>query len=195
VTTSRTIELIERLGLLLRTHTRQRAAAHGLQPVHVQALDYLARCNRYSNTPLAVARYLHATKGTVSQSLRLLEQRRLLRRNPDPGDRRVVHLRLTARGRKVLGQCRTPGEGGNSGKDSEAASDDELIERGLDRLLRTLQAENGFRTFGQCCTCRHLVRETEQMRCGLTGERLRPEETTQICHEHAVPESAPVAVL
>lgn len=177
---SRTVLLIERIGLLLHNLGRQSAVLQGLQPVHVLALDYLSRCNRYSDTPLATAHYLQSTKGTVSQSLRLLEQRGLLRRKADRNDGRVVHLRLTSRGRRVLDQCRPLIAGLPAGCEDES----QIVEQALESLLHDLQRENGLRTFGQCRTCRHLLREQGRFRCDLTGERLRPVETSQICHEH-----------
>ena len=61
----------------MRTELRKAGADEALQPVHLQALIYLARANRYSNTPQALAEYLGLTKGTVSQTLLLLDRQGL----------------------------------------------------------------------------------------------------------------------
>ena len=63
------LELVERLGNLMRAKLRRVSAQMQLQPVHMQALLYLSQANRYSNTPQALTEYLGLTKGTVSQSL------------------------------------------------------------------------------------------------------------------------------
>ena len=86
------LELVERLGNLLRAEFRRAGADEQLQPVHVHALVYLTRANRYSNTPQAMAEYLGLTKGTMSQSLLLLDRRGLIERYQDDLDRRVVRL-------------------------------------------------------------------------------------------------------
>ena len=70
-------ESIERMAALMRAEERRRCAECGLQPVHLQVLDYLLICNQYSNTPAAVSKYLGMTRGTVSQTLLLLEKKRL----------------------------------------------------------------------------------------------------------------------
>src|SRR5690606_31089029 len=101
-------DLLERLGTLLRAEDRKLGAERGLQPIHLQVLRYLSACNRYSDTPGAVGEYFGLTKGTVSQSLLLLEDRGLLRRVPDEHDGRLVHLKLTARGRSAA--VSAPGE-------------------------------------------------------------------------------------
>jgi DNA-binding MarR family transcriptional regulator len=68
------LELVERLGNLMRASCARRAPTETLQPVHLQALIYLTKANRYSNTPQALADYLGLTKGTVSQTLLILDR-------------------------------------------------------------------------------------------------------------------------
>jgi len=71
--------LIERIGRLLSTD----AHAAGLLPVQWEVLRYLRRANRFSRTPAALTAYLGLTKGTVSQTLRALEGRGLVRKRVD----------------------------------------------------------------------------------------------------------------
>ena len=46
-------------------------------------------------------------KSQVSQAVELLCAKALLHRSPDPGDRRVVHLALTAAGKRLAQQAQT----------------------------------------------------------------------------------------
>src|ERR1700674_5985038 len=96
------LELVERLGNLMRTELRKSGGDEALQPVHLQALIYLSKANRYSNTPQALAEYLGLTKGTVSQTLLLLDRRGLIERFEDDIDRRGVRLRLSSAGERLL---------------------------------------------------------------------------------------------
>ena len=82
----------------MRTELRRTGSDEALQPVHLQSLVYLSKANRYSNTPQALADYLGLTKGTVSQTLLLLDRRGLIERFEDDIDRRVVRLRLSSAG-------------------------------------------------------------------------------------------------
>lgn len=63
---------IERISSLRSSLVRKAATAAGLQFIHAEILEYLGRCNRYSNTAQALTEYLGLTKGSVSQSLKLL---------------------------------------------------------------------------------------------------------------------------
>ena len=60
-------ELIECMTALIRSEERKKCTELGLQPVHFQVLNYLMRCNKYSDTPAALTNYLGMTRGTVSQ--------------------------------------------------------------------------------------------------------------------------------
>ena len=83
-------ELIECMTTLIRSEERKKCTELGLQPVHFQVLHYLSRCNKYSNTPAAVANYLGMTRGTVSQSLIILDKKGYIGKTPDAADKRVV---------------------------------------------------------------------------------------------------------
>jgi DNA-binding MarR family transcriptional regulator len=73
-----------------------------LNPAQWGALRYLSRCNRFSNAPAALTRYLGATKGTVSQTLIALERKGLIEKSVRPGEARSVILSLTEEGEKRL---------------------------------------------------------------------------------------------
>ncbi|NYT47154.1 MAG: winged helix-turn-helix transcriptional regulator, partial [Candidatus Methanofishera endochildressiae] len=97
-----TLKLIERISTLLRAEQRKKYSSLGLQPVHVQTLDYLANCNRFSDTPAAVTDYLGLTKGTVSQTLQVLERKGYLEKIQDLVDKRIVHLKILPLGQQLL---------------------------------------------------------------------------------------------
>lgn len=181
----RLLDLAERLGNLAESRLKAVGMPRGLLPVHARILLYLAAANRYSNTPQAVADYLGLTKGTVSQSLILLESKGYLRREADARDRRVVRLATTPAGDALVAEFERQG----GGFDDVARDLPEGVLDGLVGLLRRWQLREGRRSFGVCQTCRHHQRVGRgRWRCGLTGEPLLAGERMRICREH---EAAP----
>ncbi|MAT64824.1 MAG: MarR family transcriptional regulator [Gammaproteobacteria bacterium] len=172
--------LLERLGALIHQSVREDAARHGLLPIHVQVLGYLAQANRYSNLPIAIAEYFGITRGTVSQTLAVLERKGLLVKRPDPKHGRRIHLELTAAGTAVLDgswaqrlDAALQTAGGEEGE----------LDTGLRRVLTELQRLNGQRAFGICRQCVHFQGEPANATCGLTGEPLAEEQTGRLCRE------------
>jgi MarR family transcriptional regulator, negative regulator of the multidrug operon emrRAB len=180
---SHIVELVERLGMLLRAEFRRIGTETALQPVHVQALQYLARCNRYSNTPAALGTYLGQTKGTVSQSLKVMQRQGYLEKHADSEDRRVVRLSLTPKAVQLLERIDPP-VAWAAAERVLAPAQREAVAKGLEALLKALQRAHGGRAFGVCNRCRHFqVGPSGTHRCGLTGEPLSERESHLICHE------------
>jgi DNA-binding MarR family transcriptional regulator len=180
--------LLERITNLLRNEERSAGLEHGLQPVHLQALHYLSVCNRYSNTPAALTEYLGLTKGTVSQTLTLLEGKGLIEKEGSSTDRRVTHLRLTEQGRAVVKGLLPPALFSRAleGLPDRGAG----LEASLSGLLRTLLVTHGQPSFGVCASCRHFQREAAgRFRCALTREPLSRADSALVCREHSAPEA------
>ncbi len=176
---------IERLSNLLKNEIRLAGRPYGLLPVQMEVLHYLSICNRYSDTAIGVSEYLGQTKGTVSQTLKVLERKGYLTRQPDTGDKRITHLRVSAAGQKLLAAC-IPAP-----KFTRAIEtlDDEVsgqIAELLKLLLLRLQQANGSKSFGVCHSCRHhLVDEQGGYFCDLVKAPLSNSDIHLVCREHA----------
>lgn len=182
------LQLVERLGNLIRAEMRRVIGQEGLQPVHLEAMLFLNQANRFSNTPQSLAEFLSVTKGTVSQSLLLLDRRGLIERYQDEVDRRVVRLRLSQQGEDMLEEMQ-PASMWQSATRNISAN---RIRNGVSALRETLymlQNHNGARTFGVCNTCIYCQRKSQRTHhCALFAERLSGPETRLVCREH-VPKS------
>jgi DNA-binding MarR family transcriptional regulator len=177
---SQTSLLLERLGALIQQSIRDDAARHGLLPIHIQVLHYLMRANRYSDLPIAIAEYFGITRGTVSQTLAVLERKGLLTKEPDAHHGKRVHLKLTPAGESVLSESWVERvEQVLCERSIEAAA----IEATLRNLLLAMQRVNGQRAFGLCRQCAHFLTEESGARCGLTHEPLSTEQTIRFCRE------------
>ena len=186
------LELVERLGNLMRAEMRKAGADESLQPVHLHALIYLSKANRYSNTPQALADYLGLTKGTVSQTLLLLDRRGLIERFEDDIDRRVVRLRLSSAGEQLLAESQ-PALPWQNATRNISPNRIRNATSALREALVTLQEDNEGTVFGECSSCSWCQKLSQRIdRCGKMGDRLSGPETRKRCRIYAakVEESA-----
>lgn len=179
-------DLLERLNNLLRMEVRTFGLKYGLLPVQLEALTYLIRCNRYSDTPQAVTEYLGLTKGTVSQSLKILEHKGFLKKHQDTEDKRITHLTPTAKGRKLIEQS-FPAKSLKSALAKMKPLPAGSLEENLRTLLREMQYINSRNSFAACHTCRFNEHHPKGYVCGLTKEPLSEREIQLICREHEYP--------
>ncbi|HYX35710.1 MAG TPA: MarR family winged helix-turn-helix transcriptional regulator [Oligoflexus sp.] len=173
---------IERLSALYRNLLRKMAARESLQMVHIEILQYLSVCNRYSDTAQALVEYLGQTKGSISQSLGILEKRNLILRRQDANDFRIYHVSMSDKGLEVVRRIQ---ESITMGEDSSVE-----VKQALATVLYTLQRSNHLKSFGICKTCRfHKPLGSGKFQCALTKQILDEEEGGRICREHEIPKA------
>lgn len=178
-------DVIERMSALIRSEERKKCTEFGLQSVHLQVLDYLSRCNKYSDTPASLSNYLGMTRGTVSQTLLLLEKKGYLKKTTDTVDRRVVHLSLLPEGKAILAKAR-PCELFNQASGLLQANEIPRYDETLVTVLTALQKSNKSHSFGLCKTCKFFTLLPDGFLCGLTKEPLTKEDSVKICQEHSI---------
>jgi DNA-binding MarR family transcriptional regulator len=177
-------ELIECMTTLIRSEERKRCTELGLQPVHFQILNFLSRCNKYSDTPAAITNYLGITRGTVSQSLIILENKGYIGKTTDAQDKRVKHLQLLAKGRDILKQARPSDLFANATailQTTDSLSADVNV---FQQALTALQKANQSQSFGVCNSCRNFSEKQGEYFCNLTQEKLSHADSEKICQEH-----------
>ncbi|WP_265946474.1 MarR family winged helix-turn-helix transcriptional regulator [Dechloromonas sp. A34] len=182
-------QLLAALARAVANEQRQAAVGAGLLPVQLTILSYLRDANRYSNTQQGLTEYLGLTKGTVSQSLKVLEERSLITRCADEADRRIVRLTLTAAGRERLGQAMD--DAWAEACQALGANQQQGAATALSRLLGAWQQARHGKTFGVCHSCRHFRPGQPTHQCGLTGEALSDDDSQHICREHSLPPAGP----
>lgn len=174
--------LIDRLERLARSDEQ----AGNLNPAQWEALRYLARANRFSRTPGALADYLASTRGTVSRTLASLEAKGYVTRRSNVRDGRSVAFELSVEGQRMVNRDPLL----SLAEDIQRAAGGD-VDAVRDVLRRTLQAaidRNRGRAFGICRTCRHFrahVRPSTDTphHCALLDEPLSEGDSQSICAE------------
>ena len=187
-----TFKIIERISNLLRSEERKKYAAIGLQPVHIQVLEYLSTCNRFSDTPAAVAEYLGITKGTISQSIQVLERKNYLEKTQDANDGRVVHLALSTEGIRLLDEIK-PIDVFAQAQLAVSNKVFSTIEAALSSVLAELQKANNAKSFGVCHSCVNFIEADGHYHCKLTQLPLSLNDAKKICREHMLAEGHKIA--
>jgi DNA-binding MarR family transcriptional regulator len=180
-----TFRLIERISTLLRSEQRKKYVAIGLQPIHVQVLEFLSQCNAHTDTPAMVADYLGLTKGTVSQSLQVLERKGYIAKYADADDGRVVHLKLQTAGVELVEKIR-PLELFAQAEQAVTQQNFSSLEAALQATLAALQTANHSKSFGLCHTCLHFSEVNNYYHCQLTDLPLMQADANKICREHTL---------
>jgi DNA-binding MarR family transcriptional regulator len=179
------IQPLERLTRLMRAGEHE----NGLNPAQWEALRYLARANRFSNSPGALTRFLGSTKGTVSQTLKSLESKGMIVKSRRVNEKRSVCLELTANASDALNT--DPMKAFTKSVDDLNGKTKRRLAKGLREFLEIELTRQKQPSFGTCYSCRYFREKGRDegkggphacmlFEVGLTGR-----DTTLICVEHS----------
>ena len=175
------VQPLERLARIMRAREHE----DGLNPAQWQALRYLSRANRFSNSPGALTRYLGATKGTISQTVIALERKSYITKSTRS---RAVILTLTPKGEAAL--ARDPWSELAAAADALGGKTRRRLHRGLDELLAHELQRVGLASFGTCASCRYFRERGREgdakgpHLCMLYEEPLSAQESRLVCIAH-----------
>ena len=151
-----------------------------LSPTQLTALSYLVQANRFSRSPSQVAEFLATTRGTVSQTLKVLARKGLIEKILSQADRRWASYEVTKAGLSALNRSTVIDEV-LEGLNTQTTN---ALAIGLEALVRDALKARGRRRFGVCKTCRYYKPKGTGGFCTLLREELTKKDAEQICHEY-----------
>lgn len=175
---------LERLARVMRAREHD----GDLNPAQWEALRYLSRANRFSNSPGALTRYMGATKGTISQTVIALERKGLIAKSVRGGEKRSLSLTLTPAGEALLAS--DPWREVATVADELGGKTRRRLYRGLRELLATELKRAGLPTFGTCPSCRFFREKTRDRDpagphlCMFYEQPITEAHTARICAVH-----------
>lgn len=173
--------LLERIGEVSRAMRWQEATGSGLSPLQLRILGFVSDHAGQSVGVARLAEELQVTKPTVSDSVKLLVERGLLVRKPDPLDGRGHTLRLTAAGRKHLPAA----EPFAAALATLPRQERETLLLALMRLLEALLSSGEVQVQRMCWTCAHYRGDRNASHhCMLLRKDLSVAELRTDCPEH-----------
>ena len=153
--TQRVAAGLAKIGLVLKQHGWQRAAPLGLTPTQAQVLALLATRAPGGLSVSDVAAQLAVTTPTVSDAIAALVRKRLVVKQRRITDERVVAVRLTRAGRRLVERVRQWPDFLLAAVDELAPDEQRVFLRGLVKMIRALQEQGRIPVARMCVTCRY----------------------------------------
>lgn len=144
---------LNKLGLAMKQETWKQSTGAGLSPTQGQILSSLSLDGDRTSTELA--KTMGLTLPTVSDSVRVLVDKGLVAKRPDPRNARASLLSLTPAGRERAQRARSFPDYLASAAGALSPTEQEVFFTGLVKMIRTLQGEGKIPTNRMCVTCTH----------------------------------------
>lgn len=187
---SRIVAALERISEAFRVLLWNESKEFSLSPIQVQVLIFLHTHSKDKCKVSYLAEEFNMTKPTISDAVKALEEKSLIKRRNDPGDARSHYLELTRRGEDIAAQ--TALFTGELEKPiSELGADDkENLLLSLIRIIHHLTEAGVITIQRMCMTCVHYTKDESrgQHFCKLLNKKLKNAELRIDCPEHSLAE-------
>ncbi|HEY8515451.1 MAG TPA: MarR family winged helix-turn-helix transcriptional regulator [Candidatus Binatia bacterium] len=182
----RIVTALHKLGLAMKQQTWLQASDEGLSPTQGQILATLATDGPQSATELS--RRLGLTLPTISDSVRVLAEKGLIARKPDPRHPRASLLSLTARGRTRATRAQAWPEFLAAAVGTLSEGEREAVFGALVKMIRTLQENGQIPPSRMCVSCTYFRPNVHAgprpHHCALVDAPMRGTDLRLDCAEH-----------
>lgn len=182
---SKIVVALERISEAFRALLWQESKANALSPIQIQMLIFLLFHSDEKCKVSYLADEFNMTKATISDSVKILFQKKLIKKTYDPSDTRSFSITLTKEGKKTAQKVSS--FAGIIEKPicqfSEEQKETLLIS--LLGLIEKLNKEGVITVQRMCLTCRFYAQEKPGHFCSLLKKKLSDAELRVDCPEHA----------
>jgi DNA-binding MarR family transcriptional regulator len=174
---------LERLSQVFRILLWEKAKEHGLSPIQIQLLIFIKHHSQDKSTVSYLAQEFNLTKPTISDAIKVLEQKKIIKKSTDASDTRSYRIQLTAAGTKIVAET-----------ENFASPITEIVSK-LDQADKSILWENIYTMISQlnklqiisvqrtCFSCKHYTMKNKTSFCTLLEQKLQVQNIRIDCEE------------
>lgn len=174
---------LERLSQVFRILLWEKAKEHSLSPIQIQLLIFIQHHSAEKTTISYLANEFNFTKPTISDAIKVLEQKKLIKKLIDSTDTRSYTIELTTLGKKIVKETENYTNPLTSiiAKTSEA--DKEILWQSIFTAINDLNKSGTISVQRNCFNCINYDVKNETHFCNLINLKLEVSEIRIDCPE------------
>jgi len=181
---SKVIVALERLSEAFRVALWDEAKQLGISPIQIQLLIFI-RHHRPDQCKVSyLAREFNLTKPTVSDAVRVLENKTLVVKTGEPGDGRSYSLALTNAGRTIADRTAHFATAFRDALVPVGTAEKETLYLGLVGMIQQLNRQGLISQQRMCLTCQFYAEVNGEPYCNLLQQSLTDGRLRLDCPEH-----------
>lgn len=183
---SKIIALLERVSQAFRVLLWQESKDFSLSPIQVQVLIFLLHHSEEKRTVSYLSEEFNMTKATISDTIKSLEQKQLIKKIQQQDDTRSYTIQLTAKGKDIALQTSLFSKEIKTPIDRLLDDDKENLLLSLMNIIRHLNQSGVITLQRMCLTCVHHKSSANGQKhfCKLLNQQLHTTDLRVDCPEH-----------
>ncbi len=185
---SKIIASLERVSQAFRVLLWQESKDFSLSPIQVQVLIFLLHHSVEKKTVSYLADEFNVTKATISDTVKSLEQKQLIKKIRQQHDNRSYTIQLTAKGKDIALKTSLFSKEIKLPIDRLHAQDKENLLLSLMNIIRHLNQSGVITIQRMCLNCAHYKSSANEQKhfCKLLNQQLHTTDLRVDCPEHTM---------
>lgn len=180
---SKIVAGLERLSQVFRILLWEKAKQHRLSPIQIQLLIFIKHHSANKSTISYLAQEFNVTKPTISDAIKVLEQKKMIKKLADEVDTRSYTIQLTAAGKTIVSDTEH-----FVNPVTEIIVDFNLPEKlvlwqNITKLITQLHQSGAISVQRTCHYCNHFSSKDKTPYCKLLEQKLLPQDIRIDCAE------------
>lgn len=180
---SKIVAGLERLSQVFRVLLWEKAKLHGLSPIQIQLLIFIQHHSPDKSTISYLAQEFNVTKPTISDAVKVLEQKKMIKKLADEVDTRSYSIQLTAAGKNIVSDTEhfvNP----ITEIIAEIKQPEKLVLwENITKLITQLHQSGAISVQRTCHYCKHFSSKNKAPYCKLLEQKLLPQDIRIDCAE------------
>ena len=174
---------LERLSQVFRILLWEKAKEHSLSPIQIQLMIFIQHHSQDKTTISYLAQEFNFTKPTISDAIKILEQKQFIKKIADSDDTRSYTIQLTTQGKKIVVETQ---DFANPFTEiiKESKQTDKLVLWGnIANLITQLNKLEVISIQRTCFNCKHYSIKGKTHYCNLLDQKLQTQDIRIDCEE------------
>lgn len=174
---------LERLSQVFRILLWEKAKEYSLSPIQIQLLIFIQHHSADKTTVSYLAQEFNFTKPTISDAIKVLEQKNLIKKNTDSEDTRSYTIQLTASGKKIVIETENFANPITEIITKSNEADKLILWENISNLISLLNRQEIISVQRTCFNCRHYTIKNKNAFCSLLNQKLLTKDIRIDCQE------------
>jgi len=174
---------LERLSQVFRILLWGKAKEYSLSPIQIQLLIFIQHHSADKTTVSYLAQEFNFTKPTISDAIKVLEQKNLIKKNTDNKDTRSYTIQLTASGKKIVSETENFANPVTEIITKSNEADKLILWENISNLILLLNRQGIISVQRTCFNCGHYTVKNKNAFCTLLNQKLLTKDIRIDCEE------------
>ena len=183
---SKIVAGLERLSQVFRILLWEKAKEHSLSPIQIQLMIFIQHHSQDKSTISYLAQEFNFTKPTISDAIKVLEQKKLIKKHTDSIDTRSYTIQLTAQGKKIVAETEIFANPLTEIISKSTKADKLVLWDNITNLITQLNQLEVISVQRTCFNCKHYSNIGKTHFCQLLNQKLQTQDIRIDCSEFEI---------